>query len=217
MPLYDPERAAMTAAGRRLAHGGLVIGTGGNLSIRRGDHVLVTASGTELGALTPEQVTVVDLDGSIVDGELVPTSELPLHLMVYRATGAGAVAHAHAPASIAVGCTHHELPPVHYAGVTLGGPVRVAPYATFGSAELAANVTAALESRSAALMQNHGSVAYGTGIDEACARLELLEWLADLYCRSAALGAPRVLTAAELTDAAEAMARLAYGKPHSAS
>jgi L-fuculose-phosphate aldolase len=104
---------------------------------------------------------------------------------------------------------------VHYLCVLLGGPVRVAPYATFGSAALAANVTEALRGRFAALMQNHGSVAYGARIEQACDRLELLEWLADVYCRSAALGEPRVLTETELAEVAATIARLEYGTPHS--
>jgi len=210
----ERERAELVAAGRRLAERRLVVGTAGNLSVRMGDRVLVTPTGGDLGRLTAEMITVVDLaSGAVRAGELEPTSELPLHLAVYRATGAGAVAHAHAPASIAVGCTLDELPPVHYNTVLLGGVVRVAGYATFGSAELAANVMAALSGRHAALMRNHGSLACGDTVGHACERLELLEWLAEVYCRAAAIGTPRLLGDGELAAVAAELSRRGYGAP----
>jgi L-fuculose-phosphate aldolase len=70
----------------------------------------------------------------------------------------------------------------------------VAPYATFGSAELAAGVRAALDGRQAALLANHGSVAIGASLDKAVEHAVLLEWLAALHHRASALGTPRVLT-----------------------
>ncbi len=192
-------RAAVAAAGDRLAAAGLVPGTSGNLSARAGDLVAATPSGLRCGGLRAEQVTVIDLDGNVVDGDLLPTSEVPLHLAVYRATDAGAVAHAHAATSTAVSCTCEELPVHHYGVVALGGPPRVAAYATFGSAELAANAVAALEGgRRAALLQNHGSLAVGHDLEEACDRLELLEWLCEVHLRVVQLGGGRTLSSAEL-------------------
>jgi L-fuculose-phosphate aldolase len=215
---YERERAALVAAGRWLAERRLVIGTAGNLSVRVGARVLVTPTGGDLGRLTPDMITAVTAaDGTVCDGRLEPTSELPLHLAVYRSTGAGAVAHAHAPASIAVGCSHDELPPVHYNTVLLGGVVRVAEYAMFGSAQLAANVATALAGRHAAIMRNHGSVACGDGIEQACDRLELLEWLAEVYCRAAVLGRPRILGADELAAVGAELAARGYGAPRSLS
>jgi L-fuculose-phosphate aldolase len=212
VPVHESERADLVAAGRRLADGGLVAGTAGNLSVRAGEYVVVTASGADLGALTSDRLTVVDLDGTVLDGDPRPTSELRLHLAIYRSTGASAVAHAHSPSAIAVGCTHDVLPPIHYMTVRLGGVVRVAEYATFGSLELAGNVLAALEGRSAALMRNHGSVAYGASATEACERLELVEWLAEVYRRATALGRPQLLDDEELAAAAEQFATLKYGR-----
>lgn len=211
--MYVTERVRLARAGRRLAEGGLVTGTSGNLSVRVGDHVVVTGSGTDLGRLGSDQLVVVDTEGAVLAGELRPTSELPLHLAVYRHTGATAIAHAHALASTAVGLTHDVLPPVHYLTMRLGGIVRVAEYATFGSAELADSVVTALTDRSAALLRNHGSVAHGPSIEEACERLELLEWLAELYRRAAALGTPRTLTDEELAAAQAQFTRLDYGPP----
>ena len=209
---WESEREQLAVACRRVGDNGLVVGTAGNLSIRVGEHVVVTPTGGVLGELTGSDMTVVDFDGVVVDGDLAPTSEVPLHLGIYTTQpGAVAIAHAHALASTAVSCVHDELPAVQYTILQLGGPVRVAPYATFGSDELAANVTAALEGRSVALMQNHGSVAYGRTIAEACERLELLEWHAELYARTVALGTPRVLSDKELEAVIMAAIAKNYG------
>lgn len=192
--LLREEREAVADASRHLAEEGLVIGTAGNISARRDDLVAVTPTGSDLATVTAEMVTVIDLQGQVVDGDLAPTSEVPLHTGIYLATNALAITHAHAMASTALSCTHDELPPLHYSCLGLGGAPRTAAYATFGSQELADNVVKALKGRNAAMMQNHGSIAYGSKMSEAVERLELLEWLAELYWRSASMGTPRVLT-----------------------
>ncbi len=192
--LLADEREAVAVASRHLAGTGLVIGTAGNISARSGDLVAVTPTGADLGTVTAEMVTVIELDGTVVDGDLAPTSEVPLHTGIYAATNALAITHAHAMASTALSCSHDELPPLHYSCLGLGGAPRTAPYATFGSEELAQNVIEALKGRNAAMMQNHGSVAYGSTMKEAIERLELLEWLAELYWRASSLGTPRILT-----------------------
>jgi L-fuculose-phosphate aldolase len=169
------------------------VGTAGNLSARRGDHITVTARGSDLALLDPGQTTVVDLDGRVVEGELEPTSELELHLGIYRRYGAGAVVHTHGPMATAISCVLDELPCIHYHMLLLGGSVRVAPYVTFGTPELAESVLAALDGRTAALMSNHGAVTYGADLDAAIERSLLLEWACTVYWRAAALGQPRIL------------------------
>ena len=104
-----------------------------------------------------------------------------------------------------------ELPVVHYQMLALGGSIRVAPYATFGTVELAELTLAALEGRSAALMANHGAIAYGPDLDAAIAHSELLEWACQLYWRAAALGAPRTLDESQQRDFLEALSRRNYG------
>src|SRR6202051_3688956 len=192
--LLADEREAVARASRHLAETGLVIGTAGNVSARHGDLIAVTPTGSDLAKVTAEMVTVIDLHGAVGDGDLAPTSEVPLHTGIYAATNALAVTHAHAMASTALSCCFDELPAVHYSCLVLGGSPRTAPYATFGSEELAQNVIEALRGRNAAMMQNHGSVAYGSTMDEAVERLELLEWLAELYWRASSLGTPHLLT-----------------------
>src|SRR5580698_1882975 len=209
--LLAPEREAVASASRHLAEQGLVIGTAGNISARQGDLIAVTPTGSDLAKVTAEMITVIDLKGEIVDGDLAPTSEVPLHTGIYRATNALAITHAHAMASTALSCTHDELPPLHYSCLSLGGAPRTAAYATFGSEELADNVIEALEGRNAAMMQNHGSVAYGSTMDQAVERLELLEWLAELYWRASSMGTPRVLVDKDFEDIINAAITGRYG------
>ena len=156
-------------------------------------------------------VTVIDLEGEVVDGDLAPTSEVPLHTGIYAATNALAITHAHAMASTALSCCFDELPPLHYSCLGLGGAPRTAAYATFGSEELARNVLEALEGRNAAMMQNHGSVAYGSRMAEAVERLELLEWLAELYWRASSMGTPHVLTDKDFEAIITAAIERGYG------
>src|SRR5687767_15004175 len=145
----EDARDAVAAAARRLAAEGLVLGTAGNVSVRAGDEVAITPTGARLADLEPEQVPVIDLDGGVVAGDLEPTSELDLHLGVYRRYDAGAVVHTHAPMATALSCVIDELPCVHYGLLALGGDVKVAPYRTFGTPELAEAVLDALEGRTA--------------------------------------------------------------------
>lgn len=209
---YDTQREALVEASQRLARERLVIGTAGNLSVRVDDRVLVTPTGCVLADVEPEQITVVDLDG-VVQGEgLPPTSELGLHLGVYRELGwPAAVVHTHSPMATVVGCVVDELPPIHYQMLGLGGAVQVAPYATFGSDELHENVLHALDGHTAALMQNHGALTCGASIDAAVDATELLEWACSLYWHAAQIGTPSVLSEEQLGDVMEQVQRLSYG------
>ncbi|MCC5036483.1 class II aldolase/adducin family protein [Streptomyces sp. WAC 00631] len=194
-------RQALVDASRHLHDTGLVTGTSGNLSVRVGDQVLVTPSGVSYQTLEPGDIARVTLDGEVLDaGATSPSSETPLHLGIYRTTDAQAIVHTHAPWATAVGLVRDELPSVHYSILLLGGPIRVAPYATFGSQELADNVRLAMLDRRAALMRNHGAVASGATLAEAVHNAESVEWLARLYLRAAQLGEPATLTSEQLED-----------------
>jgi L-fuculose-phosphate aldolase len=207
---FDTERRALADACHRLAEEGLVIGTAGNLSVRADEAVVVTPTGCVLSEVEPSEMSVVDLDGAVSEG--APTSELGLHLGVYRAMEwAGAVVHTHSPMATAVACVVDELPPIHYQMLALGGSVRVAPYATFGSDELHENVLAALDGHTAALMQNHGTLTCGHSLDAAVEATFLLEWACKLYWDAKQLGEPSVLTEQQLADVATQVQRLNYG------
>ena len=207
----ERERERVAQAARRLAADGLVTGTAGNVSERSGSLVAVTPTGAELEALTADEIAVVDLDGEHVGGDLAATSELGLHLGVYRRYEAGAVVHTHAPFATALACVLDELPVVHYQMLALGGPVRVAPYATFGTPELAEVTLAALDGRSAALMANHGAITYGPDLDAAIKQSALLEWGCSLYWHARAISEPRALDQADQLAFIEAVTERGYG------
>jgi len=209
--VLEEEREAVAAASRKLAAAGLVAATSGNVSARHGDRVAVTPTGGILAELTGGDVAVVDLDGTLLDGPLAATSELDLHLRVYRDHDAGSVVHTHAPVATALSCVLEELPVVHYEMLLFGGPVRVAPYETFGTPELAAATSRALEGRTAALLANHGTVCHGPDLTAAMRATELLEWSANLYLRASALGEPRALDADDQRAVIEAAIARSYG------
>jgi L-fuculose-phosphate aldolase len=205
------ERAAVADASRRLAALGLAEGTSGNVSARSGDRVAITPTGAVLAEVRPEDVVVVDLDGELLDGDLAPTSELDLHLGTYERYEPGAVVHCHPPFATAIACVRDELPVVHYEMLMLGGAVRVAPYATFGTPELAARTIASLEGRAAVLMANHGALVQAGDLPGALRLAQLLEWSAALYWRAAQLGEPRVLDDDALQDVLDAVVQRGYG------
>ncbi|MFB7570194.1 class II aldolase/adducin family protein [Streptomyces sp. NPDC056165] len=204
---------ALVAAARRAVSDGLVVGTSGNVSVRVGDTVLVTPSGVPYDRLTDDDVTGVGLDGRQVLGTLVPTSELPMHLAVYRGTDAGAVVHTHAVHATAVSTLVTELPLIHYMAGALGGPVRVAPYATYGTEELAGNMLRALDGRTGCLLRNHGTVTYGATLDQAYDRTAQLEWMCRVWLAASSVPGltPALLTPEQLAQAGERLR--AYGQP----
>jgi L-fuculose-phosphate aldolase len=212
------ERQLIADYGRRLVRDGLVVGTYGNLSIRTGDAVAITPSAVDYDEIEAESVCVVDLDGNQLEGPFEPSTELPLHLAVHRARGPGAAVHAHAPYSSALSCVIDVVPAIHYLVAELGGPVRTAPYAPPGSERLGTVALDALDDRTAALLQSHGTLTVGDSLERAYSRTLVLEYIAQTYWLSSALGKPAVL-------ADTALARLvpgrnaygAQGRPHAPS
>ncbi|MDI3387442.1 class II aldolase/adducin family protein [Streptomyces sp. B-S-A8] len=199
---------------RRTADTGLVVGTSGNVSVRVGELVLITPSGVPYDRLGAGDTVAVDLDGRQVIGELRPTSELPLHLAVYRSTPAGAVVHTHALHATAVSTLVPELPPVHYMTADLGGSVRVAPYALYGTPELAAHMLDALRGRTACLLQNHGAVTYGDTLGQAYDRTAQLEWMSRLWLTAHSVPGltPSLLGPADLAAAEQQLKGYGQGR-----
>lgn len=210
--LYEEARAGVVHACQEMQRLGLVVGTAGNVSVRIGDHVAISPSGVEYADLTPDAVGIHDLSGAPVDALLKPSSELPLHLAVYLGTDAGAITHNHAPASTAMGLVCDTVPTSHYYSSMFGGAVRVAPYAPFGTLELADGVCAALQGRHGALMSNHGAVTIGATLDKALSLLPYLEYICEIQLRAMATGAP-VKTLDEEQMASMVVAIRGYGQP----
>ena len=209
--LLEKERREVVETCLFMQSNGLIVGTAGNVSIRVDDKVAISPSGVPYETMTAEDVVVFSMDGERVDGILEPSSELPLHLSVYRETAAKAITHNHAPASTALGLVVDEIPPSHYYSAMLGGIIRVAPYAEFGTDELARNVTDALKGRSGALMKNHGAITVGPTVKKAAGLLPILEYVCEIHLRAMATGAPIALLSPEqMADAKAAIAD--YGK-----
>jgi L-fuculose-phosphate aldolase len=209
----DDARAALAALAPRMLADGLAVGRAGNLSVRVGDAVAITPSGVSYDGLQPADICVV----AVADGALtehtgrVPSSETPLHLATYAATPALAVVHTHSPEVVALSAVRDVLPAIHYTIAMLGGPVRVIPYARFGSPELAALTVAGLRGRSAVILGQHGAVCSGASLTQAYERAQLLEWLARCYRLAGAYGRPKVLTDGQLAEVAAELTRRNYG------
>ncbi len=201
--LLPDERAALVEYCLKMQADGLTVGTSGNLSVRSGHLVAITPSGVNYDDLTPEAICVIDLDGAVVEADLEPSSEVPMHTAVYRATDAGAVVHTHPLYCTAISVTMDEVPPVHYMLALLGGPVRVAPYARFGSPELAQGSVDAMAGRTGVLLRNHGATTYGPTLAKAYTRSIYLEWVCRLYHQAKQIGEPNLLTAEQLDEVAK--------------
>jgi L-fuculose-phosphate aldolase len=190
--------AALVAGARAVADGGLVVGTAGNLSVRDGDEMLITPRGSRLEAIDPDGCVRVRLaDGAVTEGAGA-SSEAPLHRAVYAATDARAIVHTHSHFATVLSTLVGEIPPVHYVTTQFGGRVRVAPYATFGSDELAAHVAAALDGRRGALLANHGTVTIGDTVEQAVDLALQLEWLASVAYHATLAGRPALLSDEQL-------------------
>jgi L-fuculose-phosphate aldolase len=195
--------AAIIAQAQALDALGFMPGKSGNLSCRTPRGCLITPAGLPYAATTAADLVEVALDGSVLAGHRRPSSEWRLHAAIYAARPeAGAVVHTHSPAATALSCARAGIPPFHYMiALGGGGDIRCSAYATFGTAALAEACVTALAGRRAALLANHGAVAFGTTLAGAVALATAVEELARQYLSLRAAGlAPVLLTAAELRE-----------------
>jgi L-fuculose-phosphate aldolase len=207
-------RDGIVRAARALDALGFMPGKSGNVSCRTPGGFLITPSGLPYAEMGPGDLVEVAADGVVLSSDRRPSSEWRLHAAVYAAwPEAAAVVHTHSPMATALSCAREGIPPFHYMIALAGGhDVRCAPYATFGTQALAANCVAALEGRRAALLANHGVVAFGASLAAARALAEEVENLARQYLALRAAGlAPVLLTAAEMEEVARGFAD--YARP----
>lgn len=199
-------------AGEKLEAMSLNRGMSGNISVRCGDGMLISASGAQLGSLGKEDVVFVDGHGHAT-GKYAPSSEWRLHRDIFAARReVSAVVHTHSVAATTLACLRKEIPPFHYMVVRAGGHnVRCAGYATFGTQELSDRVAAALADRKACLLANHGMIAVGDGLLDAVLLAGEIESLAEMYMRALEIGEPILLTRRELEAAQRQFSGLRYG------
>ena len=205
MLLLDERRKVVDYAQKMLSTG-LVKGTGGNISLTNEDKSLVaiTPSGVAYETMRPEDVVVLDLDGNHVDGDLLPSSELVFHLALLRQRmEIKAVVHTHSDYSTALACLRWELPAVHYLIGSAGFKVPLAPYATFGTPELAEGICETIGDGNAVLLANHGLVAVGVSLSKAFSTAEMVEYVAKLCLITRSVGSPVVLNRGEMQDVLE--------------
>jgi len=221
-------RSELVSTARRMFELGLAPGTSGNVSVRTSQGFFVTPSGIPYGELAPTDIVEVRADGTVRPGQRVPSSEWQLHRDLMAAhPEARAIVHTHSAYCTTISCLRRPIPAIHYM-IALSGVAEIpcADYATFGSAELAANVTRALrhpagalrypdgrtdlDSR-AALMANHGMVALGDTLAQALRLAAEIETLAGHYWRALQIGSPVVLDGDEIARVASQFK--GYGQP----
>jgi L-fuculose-phosphate aldolase len=209
---HTAERGATVETAQALDALGLMPNKSGNVSCRVAVGFLITPAAIPYRQLTVDSIAHVAPGAEPADRGTRPSSEWRMHGAIYAARpDVGAIVHTHSPRATALACAGRGIPPFHYMIALAGGDVRCVPYATFGTAELAANAVQGLEGRRAALLANHGVIAVGPSLRVAQAVALEVENLAGEYLQMLAAGlTPQLLDAAELQKVVEKFA--GYGR-----
>ena len=183
---------------------GINKGTSGNVSVRHGNGLLVSPTGIGYDAMRPEDVVQLHWDGQF-EGDVLPTSEWRFHRDILAARpDLNAVVHTHSVHATAVAIMGRGIPAIHYMIAAAGGPdIRCAPYATFGTQELADAVLAAMADRRACLLAHHGVIAGHVSMARALSLAGTVEELAQQYLLCLPHGEPPVLAPDEIARVVE--------------
>jgi len=187
-------RGRVLAAAREASAMGLMTLTSGNFSARDPDSglIAITPSGRRYETMTTADVVLVQLDGTVIDGTLKPSSETPLHLGVYEASpDVDGIAHVHSVHANAIGALGLAVPPV--VGTLwryVGGALETAPFMESGSREYAAHALKTMGDRRAMIMANHGLLAVGESVERALETAAYAEEGARVYLLARAHGEP---------------------------
>jgi L-fuculose-phosphate aldolase len=197
-------RDQLAACGRTLLARGLLSQTSGNLSVRVSrEEVCITPSSLEYDRIEPSDIVVIGMDGQVRDGQRAPSSETPLHCLVYESRpDVSAIVHTHSPHATTLAILGLPIPAVHYMiARTRTTQIEVASYATYGTDALAENVRDGFPAPAlAVLLANHGLIAAGATLAEAADVAEGVEMLARLYGQARAIGSPNVLSQQQMAD-----------------
>jgi L-fuculose-phosphate aldolase len=201
----DTDRELVVDIGCRLLEEGLTKGTGGNVSVRNGDRVIVTPSGIPYEQIEPEDVPVVSVGGNQIKGEYPPSSETPMHTAIYRERDdVGAIVHTHSPFASTFAALGQPIEPSHYLIAVAGHDIPVAEYAPPGTEELGSLATEALGDESnACLLEHHGVVAVGDDEETAFNTALIVEFCARIHFQASVLGDPPLLSEEELDELVE--------------
>jgi len=202
---------------RRLYARGLIAGGEGNVSARlRPARLLVTPAGASKGDLEPSDLLVVDDAGRTLRGAGRASTEIAMHLRIYRGRpDVGAVVHAHPPVATAFAVAGESFAePVLPELIVAIGPVALVPYATPGTESLADRLEPFLRDHDAFLLSNHGVTTVGPTVEVAYARMESLEHSARILLAARLLGRVRTLTAEQVRDLVAAREGARHPGPH---
>ena len=216
-PSHGPARASVVAAAARLFHAGVMSHSGhANLSTRVGPEQILLTTGGMVEGLAPQDLALVGLDGSVLDGTLDPANAeiVAMHTQVYRARpSVGAVIHTHSPHLLAFALANRPLPGRYEALLRFGQAeaVPVAPWAPRGterSVGAIVDLVTAHPHSQAVLLGNHGVLAFGASPDATVSLLVVLEEAAEAELRAATLGGALDLEPGALEAVQAAMARV---------
>lgn len=213
----EKERIKIVEFGKKASETGLCTGTSGNISIYDPEEGLMVIKPSGLGYFetNPEDIVVMKLDGTIVEGTRKPSSEWAMHVSFYKENSdARSVVHTHQPYCTVFACMQMPIKAVHYV-IASAGTIEVpcAEYATFGTSELADNAIKALGHSKAVLLANHGLITYGPSIEKAFSLANNLEFCAEMQWRCMAIGNPVILSEVQMNDVQEKFKT--YGQPKS--
>lgn len=200
-PAEDAVRADIVEVGRRLWVRGFVASNDGNISVRvGGDRLIATPAGVSKGFMTPDMLVVTDLEGRQLAGDRRPSSELKMHLEVYRQRAdVRAVVHAHPPTATGFAVAGIPLDRAVLAEViTTLGSVPLADYATPSTEELPAAVRRYIRAHDGLLLANHGALAVAADVMAAYYRMETIEHFARISLTARLLGREHLLTREEV-------------------
>ena len=201
MPTERKHREEIVRYGRMLHEHGFVAAMDGNLSVRLGgDRVLVTPTCVSKGAMRATDMVIVDLDGQQVAGRRNVTSEIGMHLLIYRTRpDIQAIVHAHPPTATGFAAAGIPLTEPLVCEVVMGlGCIPLARYGTPGTSELAQTLEPYVPGYDAILMSNHGVVTYGDTLEHAYMKMETVEHFAQIALVTHLLGRQQPLKEVEI-------------------
>ncbi len=201
MNAEEQARADIVEVGRRLWERGFVASNDGNISVRLDERRLITTpKSVSKGFMTPDMMVITDLDGKRIAGEREPSSELKMHLEVYRnRPDARAVVHAHPPTATGFAVAGIALDRAVLAEViTTLGSIPLAEYATPSTEELPAAVRKYVKAHDGMLLASHGALALAGDVMSAYYRMETIEHFAKISLVARTLGRENVLSRSEV-------------------
>lgn len=195
-------REALVLAYREMSTRGLGVGASGNVSQRISSGMLITPTGIEADQMLPEHAVAMSLNGDCTVNQMLPSSEWHMHGAIYsQRPEVQAIVHCHSRYATILACARKAVPALHYMiAITGSNEIPVAPYATFGTDNLASEVVASLKDRLACLLANHGQIALGCSLQQALKVAVEVEELSAIFWGSLAIGGGQCLSDAEMEE-----------------